>query len=273
MVTMKNSLFLIFFCCNLYALPPCHKISSESKNVLCNPCVDWCQALSYHVGYLGDFIYDREMQLRQGGQGGSIIQDTQIFSQGVTLTASLQEWIRFTLFLGSSSIEISSPAEANRFLSLWEFEPNFCWDLDLTTEIVRYKGYTVFFSGAYFRTETTLKSYYDLGGGGIFTFDEKGDATYRNWQLSLGGSYEIKSPHGLSLIPYAVLKYSGARLHFSGEAFIHEGTLHLIEDLQNRKTLGYGIGCRAKIVEAFVIGIENRLADDRAVMVFAEFLF
>jgi hypothetical protein len=271
---MRCIFLIIFLCSSLYTYPPylyAHdELQSENYS---NPCFKWCDVLHFGAGYLGDFIFDREMEYRQGGSSGGVVQDTLIFSQGITLAVEAAEWIRFTAFLGSTEIEITTPAEANRFDSVWSFEPSFSWSLDLTTTLIKWGPYSAFFSGAYFRTETLLKEYYDIGGGSVFTFEENGDATYYNWQLSLGAAYELKTAHKLALIPYAALKYSGALLSLSGEVFEHEGTIHIIDSLQNRKTLGYGLGCRAKINEQFLVGIENRLADDRAVMVYADFIF
>jgi hypothetical protein len=245
----------------------------DYKEIYCDPCFKWCDVLHYGAGYLGDFIFDREMEYRKNGQSGGVVQDTLIFSQGPTLFIEMLDWIRFTAFLGSTTIEITTPAIGNRYDSVWEFEPSFSWDIELVTKLIQWGPYAAYFSGGYFRTETKIEHYHDIGGGSLFTFKESNDATYFNWQLSVTGSYELKTPHQLSLIPYASLKYSGARLNLSGEIFEHEGTIHILDSLQNRKTLGYGLGCRAKIKNHFLVGIENRLADDRAVMVSAEVSF
>jgi hypothetical protein len=267
---MRNLLLAIVSLCFFM-----NRVEAEEdfKQIYCDPCFKWCDVLRYGAGYLGDFIFDREMEYRKNGKSGGVVQDTLIFSQGPIVFIEMLDSIRFTAFLGSTSIEITTPAEANRYASVWEFEPNFSWNVELTAKFVQWGPFAAFFAGGYFRTETKIEHYYDIGGGSYFTFEEQGDATYFNWQLALTGSYELKTSHKFSLIPYASLKYSGALLTLTGEVFEHEGTIHILDSLQNRKTLGYGLGCRAKINDRFLIGVENRLADDRAVMVNAEVNF
>lgn len=271
MKKLAATALMILSCGAAYALP----LGNPSEaSLLCDgiffegPCYDfcesgvgWCDAFSFRLGYYGDFVFDRHLEVDEHHRGDSI-EDTEIFTNAGYVAANF--WDRFDLFatLGVTNFHIESNAftfggpNGDRFKL--ESETDFSWSLGARVTVWEC-GCTSFGAEAqYFYTKPHITRVTIAESDSIYP-DNNIHFKYREWQFGVGISHRI-----WNFVPYAGVKVSGVKIDF-GDARLAFNALDIfLHDLENRFSAGYVIGVSFVDRERIALTAEVRFPDEKA---------
>lgn len=249
----------------------------------CDPCFSWCDAWSLRIGYYGDFVFNRHMETDSHINGHHDLERTEMYTNAGYLALNICDRLDIFGTLGASVLHIRSdiqpwgvdvPMESELF-----FDDNFSWSVGGRATLWQCDCFAVGLEGQYFQTNPNLTAFFDYGDGGLVSFDNDNNVIYSEWQVGLGCSYRFGgfcSP-GVSLVPYAAVKWSGSRLHFGNFAFdttvsgVH--TTLTLPNLKNDKLWGYAVGMTLTVTQTVGVTVEARFADEQAVSCIGQFRF
>src|ERR1700722_316394 len=82
----------------------------------CDPCLTWCDAFSFRLGFYGDYVFNRHLKVNHN-DGNNNIEHTKIFTNAAFLAANF--WDRFDVFatLGATNIGIDTNLSAFDFIT------------------------------------------------------------------------------------------------------------------------------------------------------------
>ena len=105
-------------------------------------------------------------------------------------------------------------------------------------------------------------------------FDGKETLKYQEWQVGLQASYRINIVDCSSaLIPYAGIKWAGVHVDMDEASFTYQARAVTLHDLQNGRSLGYGVGITLVGCEKWDISVEGRFVDEKALHFNTQFRF
>lgn len=291
----------VLTCGSVYALP----IGNPSEPGLylnglcgdappyCNPCDPnfcWCDIWSVRVGFYGDYVFNRHLEIDRNHLGddlrGSSIDETSLSTNAGYLALNLGGRVDIFSTLGASKLFIHTGLSSfgftleESFAELY-FQTRFSWSVGARAILWEYNCFTVGIEGQYFSTTPHVDSFFNYSDGALTHFNGETNnrrVKYQEWQAGVGLSYRFATNYYpiVAMVPYAGLKWSWAKLKFhhdftfldavSGETF----TLH---DLKANKVCGYAIGMTFVLYDLIGVNVEGRWADEKAVSVLAQFRF
>ncbi|MFN0065521.1 MAG: hypothetical protein ACKVOH_04710, partial [Chlamydiales bacterium] len=220
---------------------------------------------------IGDFIFNRDLERRENEHNVGNIETTRIITNAGIVVLNVIDWFEFFAVLGTTTVTIETPSYTGDFDSLLEFSPRFSWSLGVSAVVWRYGDFLWGWRGQYFRTQPKPNSYYDLGGGVATYFNDVKTATYYDWTVATGISYEFQTSENTQLIPHISLTAAGAKLGMRGLSFTNNGVFHKILNMKTKKMWGYGLGATFGLGHRIAMTIEGRFADGCAMFVGGEF--
>src|SRR5437660_1058012 len=72
----------------------------------CDPCFSWCDALSFRIGFYGDYVFNRHLEVRRGTDEGARIDHTGLFTNAGYLAFNFMDRIDIFGTLGATSLDI-----------------------------------------------------------------------------------------------------------------------------------------------------------------------
>lgn len=233
----------------------------------CDPCLGWCDALSFRFGFYGDYVFNRHMEV-DGGSDDSDIEHTEMYTNAGYLAFNI--WDRFELFatLGTTDFFINTNASAfegiagNRIEI--ETQTAFSWSLGARATIWECGCTSLGMEGQYFRTSPDLQRVTVAAATSVYPEDL--EATYHEWQVGLGISHRINM-----FVPYIAVKWSNAKLDFNDTTFADPDVTLL--NLQSKKHFGYALGVSLIDCEKASLTVEGRFGDEKALHFNAQIRF
>jgi len=232
----------------------------------CDPCLSWCDAWSFRVGFYGDYVFNRHLETDA---------DRHIERFNLNTNAGLlvlNVWDRVDVFatLGASNFALSTnasafnPALAGVVVDL-ESETEFSWSVGGRATLWEFGCTSLGIEGQYFafRPDVTRVTIEDT-----FSNYPDSDTSYREWQVGLGISHRINI-----LVPYVAVKWSHQNLSFKGATVTVGGTPVPLNNLTNDKCWGYAVGVSLVDCEKMSVTAEARFADEKAFHVNAQLRF
>ncbi|MCC5831648.1 MAG: hypothetical protein JJU12_01205 [Chlamydiales bacterium] len=271
----------VFLFSNLYALPIGNPMDASlyRKGVLLencdvsssrfNPCFNWCNAWSFRVGFYGDYVFNRHMELDVEDHADA--DETMLFTNAAYFALNICN--RFDLFttLGATNIDLyANPAIfgliADSKIQLAS-ETDFSWSIGGRLTIWDYNSFFFGIEGQYFYTKPSLKTA-QVEGVFIEYPDGRIDMRYSEWQVGIGASYLLQvGCSGVSAIPYLALKWSGNQLDFREAVVGPDDDQATLFKLGNNKYWGYAAGLTITFCEGLGATVEGRWGDEKAVHV------
>lgn len=231
----------------------------------CDPCLTWCDAFSLRVGFYGDYVFNRHLQVRDRRVGQRAhIEHFSLYTNAGYLAANL--WDRFDIFatLGTTNFSLNTDASTfdggrGRRLEI-ESDSDFSWSIGARGTLWECGCTALGIEGQYFSTRPHIKRVSDVFLGQ----SEYGNAhwRYQEWQVGLGVSHRINM-----LVPYVAVKWSGVRTKTGGYATTQLTDGILAYNTRNTKSWGYAIGVSLVDCEKAAITVEGRFADEKALYV------
>jgi len=255
----------------------------------CDPCFSWCDAWSIRVGFYGNYVFNRHLEVDRNGDEGKDIEHAEIYTNAGYIALNLCD--RFDIFatLGSTTIELGFDDRVltNEILADFagglttfdtlRFEPTFSWSVGGRATLWECDCFTVGLEGEYFRTNPNAD--YLVGFANALVSFEDRSVTYSEWQVGFGASYTIAtSCPNLAFVPYLAVKWSGAKLEgvdlgqlFDiADADVVNGEL---PNLNNKKLWGYAVGTSFTLCDVAGVTVEGRFGDEKALYVNGQFRF
>lgn len=232
----------------------------------CDPCISWCDSFSLRLGFYGDYVFNRHMEVRSDGPD---IEDVEIFTNAAYF--ALNFWNRFDVFatVGSTNFELDTNASAFGGTNGARFElesDSACasWSVGGRATLWECGCTSLGLEGQYFRANPDVKRI--TTASALSAYPEY-SARYHEWQVGLGVSHRINI-----FVPYVAVKWSRARWDLGGETFVLSGT-NVTQDLENKKSWGYAVGVSLIDCEKAALTVEGRFADEKAVYVNGQIRF
>ncbi|NGX61838.1 MAG: Major outer membrane porin [Chlamydiae bacterium] len=278
MKKISISILTILTCGSLYALPVgspfeasllCDGLLFEGHcGDPCDPCISWCDALSFRVGFYGDYVFNRHLEVKQNSHGADI-DHTEIYTNAGYLAANL--WDRFDIFvtLGASNIRIETdvtafvivPAFTENFPLVIETGTEFSWSIGARGTIWECGCTVLGIEGQYFRTKPHIARITEAAVVSEFPANDV-SLKYEEWQVGVGISHRIHM-----LVPYLAIKWANGMVdadNFLPFVSIDNQTDLEIRDLEPSKHLGYVVGVSLVDCEKAAITAEGRFGDEKA---------
>lgn len=237
----------------------------------CDPCLTWFDAFSMRLGFYGDYVFNRHMEVDTSGRDNDI-ERTKLFTNAGFIAANF--WDRLDIFatLGATNLCIDTNNQAfnlggsGRFVI--ETETDFSWSIGIRGSIWEC-GYTTLGAEAqYFYTNPHVMRLTNEAAESVYPAHSI-NAKYHEWQIGVGIAHRI-----YMLVPYAAFKWSRAKLNM-GDAVIlfPAGERANLYDLDSERGWGYAIGVSLVDCEKASLTVEGRWAGENAVYVNGEIRF
>lgn len=281
-VSMKKlftTLLTILACGSAYALP----VGNPSDASLlcdgllweghcgdpCDPCLTWCDAFSLRVGFYGDYVFNRHLEIDRH-EDDSDIENTQIYTNGGMVVANF--WDRLDIFavFGASNFLVEANAKgfggANGSRLVIETETDFSWSVGARGTIWECGCTSLGIEGQYFFTRPDVRRVTEAATSSVYP-DHIISTKYREWQIGVGLSHRINI-----FVPYVAVKWNRAKMSFDN-ARPGAPVDIVLHNFQNKKDWGYAVGVSVIDCEKASVTVEARFGDEKAVHVNGQIRF
>jgi major outer membrane protein len=243
----------------------------------CSPCYSWCDSLSVRLGFWGDYVYNRNLEVDNDFSGD--IQSTRIFRNEGLIVLNYCDWIDLFATIGASNFSLLTPdssllaadSASGDILGQVYFAPSTSYSAGGRATLWECDCFGIGIEAQWAGCNPQASHYLNIGDGVVTYIDNSG--TYNEWQVGFGASYRFDNGYGTAFIPYAGFKVSGVNWNLGNYAFTAEGENYLLRKLQNKKTWGYAVGVTATVNETVGISVEGRYGDEKAVYTNAQIRF
>jgi len=260
----------------------------------CGPSFDWCNAFSFRAGFYGDYVFNRDMQIRRrrdtdGGTGRrrrsvdhfslwtnagylalNFCDRFDIFATLGTTKIDLDANIRtFSPVLTIATIDAIDFAAAGTRLRI-ESRYEFSWSVGGRVTLWECGCTALGIEGQYFRTNPRVHEFITAD---LFTTDPTSSPSrfhtqYSEWQVGLGLSHRINI-----LVPYVAVKWSGSEFRLNNRnqagafAILDDAAAITLRNLQNHKSWGFAVGTSIVDCDKAALTVEGRFGDEQALYV------
>jgi len=236
----------------------------------CDPCMSWCNAFSLRIGFYGDYVFDRHMEVNSGEHPD--IEKTSLYTNAGLIVANF--WDRFDIFatLGATNLFIDTNVSAfdtdganvgQRVVI--DTETDFSWSTGIRGTIWECGCTTFGFEAQYFYTSPKVSR---ITRAAQFSLYDELSTQYSEWQVGVGIAHRINI-----LTPYIAVKWAHANLELDGGPL--PAPLNTLDpkDSDSDKLFGYAVGVSLVDCEKASITVEGRWGDERAVHVNGQLRF
>lgn len=240
----------------------------------CDPCFNWCDAWSVRLGFYGDYVFNRHMELKGGGKKD--IDDFEIYTNAAYLALNICDRVDIFTTLGATNFNLTANPKVFGVISSLrlklETETSFSWSIGGRATIWSCDCFYFGIEGQYFATQPDVEVV-EVAGFIPSYPDDDITLKYREWQVGLGAAYFFRvGCSGVSAIPYLGLKWAGSSADFNNGVPSPITGLTLY-DLENKKRWGWGLGMTLLFCDALGVTVEGRWADEKAVHVNGQLRF
>lgn len=240
----------------------------------CDPCLTWCDAFSLRVGFYGDYVFNRHLEIDRN-EDDSDIEHAELYTNAGFVAANF--WDRLDVFaaFGATNLLINTNASAfggtNGSRIEIETESDFSWSVGARGTIWECGCTSLGIEGQYFFTRPDVKRV-TIGSTTSVYPDHIINAKYREWQIGVGISHRINI-----FVPYVAVKWSRAQYSFddarpdtsTGTPFTNVE----LYDTHNKKDWGYAVGVSVVDCEKASLTVEGRFGDEKALYVNGQIRF
>ncbi len=248
----------------------------------CAPCFNWCDAWNFRLGFYGDYVFDRHMELDKHNHKD--IDDFEIYTNAAFLALNICDRLDVFATLGATDFHLEANSQVFNsgisVLTAIDTETAFSWSVGGRLTIWDCECFYFGIEGQYFRTMPEVDRIW-VDSFNLAYPNKSIEMKYSEWQFGIGAAYLMRiGCSGISVIPYLGLKWAGSHADFDNAFQVltsqartpSTATLHLYE-LDNNKVCGWGLGTTILFCDALSVTVEGRWADEKAVHVNGQFLF
>jgi major outer membrane protein len=239
----------------------------------CDPFLNWGDALTFRVGFWGDYVFNRHLQVHSRSRNiSSSIEKTKINTNAGFLAANL--WDRVDLFttLGAtdfalrSNVKTFGSASNGPQLEL-ETKNQFSWSVGARGTLWECGCTSFGLETQYFTTKPRVHRVSIAESVSVYP-DNSISARYQEWQVGGGVAHRINM-----FVPYLGVKWSWAKVNFDhAHPFASDPDLTLFNS-RNKNHWGFAAGVSLIDCEKAALTVEGRYGDERAVHVNGQIRF
>ncbi len=236
----------------------------------CDPCLSWLDAISIRVGFYGDYVFNRHMEVDRN-EDDSDIEHTKLFTNAGYVAANI--WDRLDVFatFGATNLFIDTngsafgiPAVGSRFVL--ETKSHFSWSAGVRGTIWECGCTSLGAEFQYFYTRPRVKRITEAALISDYP-DNFLTSKFYEWQFGVGFAHRINI-----FVPYIAVKWSRAHFKFDNARPAPLPGIILF-DLENKKDWGYAVGVSLVDCEKASLTVEGRFGDEKAVHVNGQIRF
>jgi major outer membrane protein len=246
---------------------------------VCDPCLSWSDVWSLRIGYYGDIVFDRRLEVDEP-PNDSDIRRSRLFTHAAYLAFNLCD--RFDIFgtLGTTKFHIETPGSAfdltvvagSRYNDTVEVESEteFSWSLGVRATLWECGQFGLGAEAQYFYTRPRL-NYLAVAPFNVSYFAHDARTHYREYQFGLGATYKIPIASCKTfVVPYVGAKWSFARLNMDDylitltSPFLETAVTASMHNLETHHHIGGIIGITLVGCEIWSLTAEGRFADELA---------
>ncbi|MFZ0565941.1 MAG: hypothetical protein WAM28_07140 [Chlamydiales bacterium] len=247
----------------------------------CDPCFSWFDAWSFRVGFYGDYVYNRHLEVSHHNHRGGDIQTTTLFTNAGYLVLNFCDRLDVFATLGATHLHIKTDDSAwdtTQIISTQselDFVPHFSWSIGARATLLEFCCFGLGVEGQYFAFIPEPNYFFEYSNGAFVYLDEAKPAHYREWQVGLGISYRFSiSCPTVAMLPYAAVKWSGAHLDMNDFVFEDiNGDTYILNDVGSKKLWGYALGLTFTLCDLMGVTVEGRWGDEKALYVNGQLRF
>ena len=233
----------------------------------CDPCLTWCDAWSFRIGFYGDYVWNRHMEVDDHGPD---IEQTELFTNAGFIAFNLYDRVDIFGTLGATNIFIDTNATAfhggiDDRLEI-ETETHFSWSVGGRATLWECGCTSLGVEGQYFYTKPDVTRVTQAATASVYPGNHQVQAKYREWQVGVGIAHRINM-----LVPYIAVKWASSQLIFD-HAIPGIGTV-VLDNLESKKYFGYAVGVSLVDCEKASLTVEGRFADEKALYVNGQIRF
>lgn len=246
---------------------------------VCDPCFNWCDAWSVRIGFYGNYVFNRNFELRQTGEStpgtnGNGIDRTTVFTNSGILVLNICNRLDCFATLGATRIAHEFNENVlfgtNNLCTRIECDNSFSWSVGGRATLWECNCFLVGLEGEYFRTSPNLGVIYNSE---YFYNLDRFTTTYTEWQVGLGGAYRIASTcPEVAFVPYVAVTWSGAKVSAVNNVNL-DGLLLNIGRLKNSKLWGFAVGTSLTLHNVIGVTVEGRFGNETAIYVGSQVRF
>lgn len=258
---------------------------------MCDPCLTWCDAFSFRVGFYGDYVFQRHLQAIANNGCEDYFDNSTITTNAAYLVANF--WDRVDIFgtIGASSWSVdgnssSFATDANTIpgggganvvpiglLTTVDSTTDFSWSVGLRGTIWECGCTSIGAEVQYFQFHSDImRVATDSSGnanyGLVYPFNDTVNSKYSEWQVGLGASHRINC-----FVPYVAVKWSYAQLTLDKALVPLNNVQYELPNAHLANRWGYAVGVSVVDCEKAAITGEARFGDETAASITGQFRF
>lgn len=231
----------------------------------------FCEVWSWRIGYYGDFVQNRHMEIDRSEDNSSLRQ-TRLETHAASL--ALNFWDRFDVFgtAGTTHVTVSTPGRAFRPTAILDnqnvtidTDTHFSWSFGLRGMLWECGPLGFGAEVQYAHARPHLNSF-TVEGLDPFYYTTSTHLDYHEWQMGIGVAYRIPiAGCSTALVPYVGLKWAHAKMQANTpQTPVTPLTTYTLFDLESERDFGFAIGITLIGCSKISLSIEGRFLDERA---------
>lgn len=239
----------------------------------------WRDAWSYRIGFYGDFVVDRHMQI-DTKPSNAHLHNTTIHTQAAYLACNA--WNRIDIFgtLGTTNIQLAAPEKtfgnpdpANDHTIL-ETETDFSWSIGARATLWKCGCLGLGVEAQYLSTRPSVNFAHNLGFESLEYQPSNVILKYREWQIGMGLAYRIPiiCP-GTELIPYFAVKWARAIMNMDKFSIPSGNNRNTFHNLDSDDNWSYAVGATLLGSHTISVTAEARFIGEKAFYINSQLRF
>jgi len=245
-----------------------------------DPCANWCNATSFRLGFYGDYVFNRHLEV-DSKELRAQIEECEIFTNAALFVFNFYDRLDFYLTLGASSLFIdsnsstfapnSSTTLGNRLII--ETDSDFSWSVGARSVLWKCGWTTLGAETQYFYTKPHISRITSKPNGlEESVYDDNLNVRYHEWQVGVGIAHRIRmlSIYGGVTWSCASADFDRVQIPIPSNPALIMATLN---NLQSAKNWGYAVGVTIVDCARFSLTAEGRFSDEKALHINGQFRF
>jgi major outer membrane protein len=239
----------------------------------CDPCFHWYEGWSVRLGFSGDYVYNRHMEVEKFNEAD--ITTTRLMTNAGYVALNFCNRCDVFATFGATQLQFFGNTSAFPLTTYVEermdvhFSTHFSWSVGGRAIVWEMGCFGVGVEGQYFKTSPDL-DFVIAGPDYNYLSLSNASSTYDEWQVGAGISYrfEVNCPD-IAVVPYLGVSWSKAELKLDGsDVLIDAGTnLLTFVDLESKMPWSYSVGFSLTFFEILGFSVEGRFAGQKALYV------
>jgi major outer membrane protein len=236
-------------------------------------------AWSFRLGFYGDFVFDRHMQV-DNKDSNAHLHKTTIATQAAYWAFNM--WNRFDLFgtLGTTHIRLESPHSTfsngtipNTY-ALLDTDTSFSWSMGARGTLWECGCLGVGGAIQYLSARPPINFAHNAGLTSLVYQPSHVMVKYREWQVGLGASYRINIICDYTaLLPYFAVRYARATMNMDRLMITDGGGTMTFFNLESDDFWGYAVGATLLGCNKISVTAEVRLISEKAFYINSQIRF